>query len=405
MKSNSLIFDAGYNTNGGLNQLFNSENFKLFNITNGVYDQLDNIINQFKADDMSDGITKWLEAKVDLFDELNPKMAQYTKEALAAVDVNNRESVSVQSVITHLQTKGAVLDWVRLKQTALNMVVNGFIGIAASLGVQLALWGATKIIQGIDDYIHRTERMVELTQDLKQQFEEMDDTLADHAKTVSEVADRYEELLTGVNPDNNQNMSLSTEDYEEFLEINEQLAEIFPNLRTRIDENGNAILDLGRNGGIVADQLQEMLDAEEASNNLEISQNIGDYFAGVAVQIDQAREAMEGFQQTESDVANQTQNMKSVLEQGVDLENNPILSGNLTEEAGMEYYNAISRGVENFRQSLDGIRRAELADIFNIDQFYIKKDQDSLYFGHFLKVVDNRIQQFCPAGIILRKLK
>lgn len=381
MKSNSLIFDAGYNTNGGLNQLFNSENFKLFNITNGVYDQLNAIVESFKTADISGSIADWfkLDEQVDLFDKLNPKLAQYTKEALAAVDVNNRESVSVQSVITHLQTKGAVLDWVRLKQTALNMVVNGFIGLAASLGVQLALWGATKIIQGIDDYIHRTERMVELTQDLKQQFEEMDNTLADHAKTVSEIADRYEELLTGVNPDNNQNMSLSTEDYEEFLEINEQLAEIFPNLRTRIDENGNAILDLGRNGGIVADQLQEMLDAEEASNNLEISQNIGDYFAGVAVQIDQAREAMEGFQQTESDVANQTQNMKSVLEQGVDLENNPILSGNLTEEAGMEYYNAISRGVENFRQSLDGIRRAELADIFDIDQMVNTDDQTGIF--------------------------
>lgn len=381
MKSNSLIFDAGYNTNGGLNQLFNSENFKLFNITNGVYEQLNSIVEKFKTADISGSIADWfkLDEQVKLFDELNPKLAQYTKEALAAVDVNNRESVSVQSVITHLQTKGAVLDWVRLKQTALNMVVNGFIGLAASLGVQLALWGATKIIQGIDDYIHRTERMVELTQDLKQQFEEMDDTLADHAKTVSEVADRYEELLAGVNPDNNQNMSLSTEDYEEFLETNEQLAEIFPNLRTRIDENGNAILDLGRNGGIVADQLQEMLDAEEASNNLEISQNIGDYFAGVAVQIDQAREAMEGFQQTESDVANQTQNMKSVLEQGVDLENNPILSGNLTEEAGMEYYNAISRGVENFRQSLDGIRRAELADIFDIDQMVNTDDQTGIF--------------------------
>ena len=35
----------------------------------------------------------------------------------------------------------------------------------------------------------------------------------------------------------------------------------------------------------------------------------------------------------------------------------------------------------------------------------IKKEQDSLYFGHFLKVVDNKTQQIYLRGIILRKLK
>ena len=37
--------------------------------------------------------------------------------------------------------------------------------------------------------------------------------------------------------------------------------------------------------------------------------------------------------------------------------------------------------------------------------FYIKKEQDSLFFGHFLKVVDNKTQQSYLVGIILRKLK
>lgn len=38
-------------------------------------------------------------------------------------------------------------------------------------------------------------------------------------------------------------------------------------------------------------------------------------------------------------------------------------------------------------------------------KFYIKKDQDSLYFGHFLKVVYNRGGWFEALWIKLRKLK
>ena len=102
-------------------------------------------------------------------------------------------------------------------------------------GIQLAT-------KAIDDYIHRVERSRERTEELLSEFKKMNDTLADHKKTVSELADRYDELSKGVSLSTNDNVSLSTEEYEEFLDINEQLAQSFPELAKGIDENGNSIL-------------------------------------------------------------------------------------------------------------------------------------------------------------------
>lgn len=397
MKSNSLIFNAGYNTNGGFNQIFNPSNFAPISITSGVGAQLESIINAYKAADFSklqNGITDWLELdeQVKLFDQLDEKLAKHTKLVLQTSDVNSRQSMTVKSVVAGLKEQGTVIDWISIKQKALNVLVNGFTGILAGLAFQAVLQGLSYLAQVVDDYIHRTELAIERTQDLKQQFDEMDDTLESHTNIVSEVAERYAELQQGIQEGSNYNQSLNAEDYQEFLEINEQLADTFPQLRTGMDENGNAILNLGQNGANAAEQLQELLATEEALNNQEVAANLGEYFKGVYAQMDQAKEQMEEYSESANNATSNYETLTNIINNGVDLSSD-TLSGTMRDsngeidEAGIEYYRAIVQGIENYKQSLSEARRLELQNqgMFDYNQMVDQQSSGAytFYLDHF----------------------
>lgn len=165
-----------------------------------------------------------------------------------------------------------------------SMAINWLIGKAIDI-----------VVTGIDNWIHRAEKARERTSELFDEFKEMNNTLADHKKTVSELADRYDELSKGVNLSTNANSFLSTEEYEEFLDINEQLANSFPELVKGIDENGNSILTLGTKGITAKKQLEELLQTEEDLNNFRIAQGLDEAFKGVYTYIEAANEATAEF--------------------------------------------------------------------------------------------------------------
>ena len=133
----------------------------------------------------------------------------------------NNQSASIEGLSAHLQSTGQSFNFAAIKATMLNTALNAGIFLAASLAIQ----GIAKVL---DNYIHRADNARERTDELFTGFKQMNDTLADHRKTVAELADRYTELSKGVNLSDNKNISLSTDEYEEFLHINEQLADAFP---------------------------------------------------------------------------------------------------------------------------------------------------------------------------------
>ena len=107
----------------------------------------------------------------------------------------------------------------------------------------------------------------ERTDELFDEFQQQKEQLAGHKKTVAELAARYDELAKGVDLSDNRNVSLSTGEYEEFLNISERLADSFPELSKGIDENGNSILTLGTKGMTAKEQLEDLLRTEEDLNN------------------------------------------------------------------------------------------------------------------------------------------
>ena len=126
----------------------------------------------------------------------------------------------------------------------------------ASIGVQalnaafstLLTIGIAFAIQGLITLFYNlataTQRAMESASEAVNEYKNTTASLADQKKTVDELASTYQKLASGVNTETNTNIGLTTESYQEYLDVCNQIADIYPELVTGYDAQGNAILSL-----------------------------------------------------------------------------------------------------------------------------------------------------------------
>lgn len=338
----------------GLGNIFNKFKVDIDNCIDVIkkFSELDLEEPNFKLDD---GKANW-DAISKSIEGCDKTALSYFKTLEDGNGTINNQSASVEGLGAHLKATGQSFNFAAIKATLLNTALNAGIFLVASLAIQ-------GIVKALDNYIHRVEKARERTDELFDEFKQMNDTLANHKKTVSELADRYDELSKGVNLSNNDNISLSTEEYEEFLDINEQLTQSFPELAKGIDENGNSILTLGTKGITAKEQLEELLQTEEDLNNFRIAQGLEDAFKGVYTYVEDANEATEKLNGTISDSNEAMSKLQNIAENGIKLtgENNQfIFGGDISNQAELDYMNSLTASINEFWESLDGSRRVEL---------------------------------------------
>lgn len=101
---------------------------------------------------------------------------------------------------------------------------------------------------------------------LQEDFKEAADTFQ-QMQNASVNAKTYDELAKGVDNFGN-NISLSEEEYQKFLEISNALAEVFPELVTHTDSAGNAFLGLNGKVGDVTDEIERLKnEAQETADS------------------------------------------------------------------------------------------------------------------------------------------
>ncbi|MDE6404839.1 MAG: hypothetical protein K2M20_04205, partial [Lachnospiraceae bacterium] len=268
-----------------------------------------------------------------------------------------------------------MFDFAAIKATLLNTALNAGLFLLASLAIQ-------GISKALDNYIHRVENARDRTDEIFSAFKQMNDTLAAHRKTVSELADRYDELSKGINRSTNSNVSLSTEEYEEFLDINEKLADSFPELAKGIDENGNSILTLGTKGITAKEQLEELLQAEEDLNNFRAAQGLDEAFDGVYTYIQEADHAAQSAGLSIEEADKQIQELQDLCNSSIDLKGgkNVLFSGDADDAVSLNRFERIKETANDFYNSLDNDRQKQLRKqgIFDARQlFYIDEDFES----------------------------
>lgn len=115
----------------------------------------------------------------------------------------------------------------------------------------------------------------------RSEFKSIQDEMNSTASKVNEVKDRYAELAQGVGDlgkaTQNQG-SLSNDDYEEFLNISNDLADLFPTLTNGYTDNGDAILDLNGDVQTITSSLNGLVEAQKAVAAQDMAKQMPDIF-------------------------------------------------------------------------------------------------------------------------------
>lgn len=290
-------------------------------------------------------------------DEENKKIAKSVLNKAASEQMAN-VAMSAGTTAINAQT---------VAQKALNVArTTGNILLSAGVGLIVGMIG-TGIVTWLLNVAQAEKRVAEAAQNAKGHIKELNDNFNSQKAIVDEAIESYDKLAQGVDIVTNQNISLSTEDYEKFLDLNNQLVEIFPELYDGLDENGNAILSLGENGKTAAEGLKEALDELQNLNNYKISQELPDLFAGVQQQLDKARESAQEFETEYAEMQKSLGQMQSLSIQGIEFTDNQFsVSGSINDSGLIEYMSLIEQSYNEFLNSLSDERLVELDPAFNI---------------------------------------
>ena len=178
------------------------------------------------------------------------------------------------------------------------------------------------------------------------------------ALTSTSDVQRYDELAKGVDT-LGRNVSLTDDEYQEFLDTSNALAEVFPDLVVRTDEFGNKLLGTNDKVGTITDSVNELTLAMQRSYNASL---INKDLMGSTLE-----EAQKSMEDSEKKIQEYKNNIQKAL--SVDLSSQDIKATNVYDLMGDQFENlsnslyqegqiAINIGDENLVDSL----RSKLLD-------------------------------------------
>ena len=131
---------------------------------------------------------------------------------------------------------------------------------------------ALSVIKAVIDTIAASEQeAVQRGEEAVNNYTQSQETLKNNAATINEVSSKYQELSKGVN-DLGENVSLTTDEYAEYNQISNQIADMFPSLIQGYTDEGNAILTCKNN----IEKLTEAYNESRKAANDEILSNSSD---------------------------------------------------------------------------------------------------------------------------------
>ena len=210
-------------------------------------------------------------------DTLAKSTNKLDKEIASYINSSKDATVTTDGFNKHVQASGTSLSKLSIT-SKLARVGIGALNATLTMGASiLAGFVIEKLFTWVDDAIHKSEKLTEAAEKSIEKIRELKDAIQTNQQFVDDNAQRFAELSQGVGKFGD-NKTLSTESYEEFLSISNQLADIFPTLDRVYDDNGNAIVQLqGDVDGIVG-SLHSLIDAEHDAANFSIAENLPSIF-------------------------------------------------------------------------------------------------------------------------------
>ena len=157
-------------------------------------------------------------------------------------DIASAAAENMDTAATKKNTAATIANTVATKAAAVagKLLKGAFFGI----GMSLLTAGLGKAFTLINDAIHSTERAIERADEALNKYSDEMKSIETDKETADELSISYSRLSNGVNPLTNENIGLTTEAYEEYLKVVNQIADLHPELVAGYDAEGNAILTL-----------------------------------------------------------------------------------------------------------------------------------------------------------------
>ena len=223
--------------------------------------------------------------------------------------------------------------------------------IGAGLALGTLVVGA--VVKGIK--ASREKALKNLQEEFKSDVE-----VYNNMKTQLINAEKFDKLKSGVDT-MGRNVSLSDDDYSKYLELSNQLAEVFPSLVIRTDEAGNKIVGFGDALGDVVPAIKEMTEAaQKQADAAFVREENGQsaFGANIDTAADKIKEVEKNRKSTKKQIDNFSVTTDNVGTRTVDIESldtnyksyyNQLTSDMLKDEAWKDYAEDIqnnSYGVE-----------------------------------------------------------
>lgn len=244
---------------------------------------------------------------------------------------------------------------------------------ALSMGItMLASFAIQALTTAIDKMIVTTKEAIEAGQEAADTIKSIKDELDSTGDTVSDISERFAELAQGVDMFNGKNISLTNEEYEEFLDLSNKLADLFPTLTRHYDENGNAIVQLAGDTDTIVGSLQNLLDIERQIANQKIVSNLPDLYKGVKAQSDEYQIELDALEAEQNSYKNA---LSSLSESGLQSMYDTLFTGlrYKLEGSDFEAVNAIYNAYADVFEQV-GLRLERDAPVSNFEF-------DGYYFG------------------------
>ena len=291
------------------------------------------------------------------------------KENLIAQEANNASDV--KGAATNEIKAGSELEvagatnvhtasiWENTKATLVWLATSP---VGVCLMIAAAMFGIAK---AYDAATVSAEEAIENAKEIKEEHESAKSKLEDYKKTIDEVADSYDKLSKGVDSKTNHNLSLSDEDYQEYLDINNQLADMFPVLQQGFDSNGNAIINLGQSGRTAAEDLEYLLQVEKDLYNYNVAQTLPELFASAQGVYDLEYPSINAYERYIDQVNDVITTNSKIAYEGIDLGSDVYKFESISNTPqSKEFIDAILSSLDEFEAELSEQEKIQLAPFF-----------------------------------------
>lgn len=242
-----------------------------------------------------------LQGNITGYTKITQAMKQYN--ALGAVSQKEQQNFATAVSLTNAKLGSYLTGLNGAKASLSGYGVSLIASTAKTVGLTIATtalnaaltFGISAIITGVVSafatWINSSKEITEAAEEAKDKIASINDDLKTNTETVENAKQRYAELaqeVENLGKVNQSRGSLSTDEYEEFLDLSNQLADVFPQLSKNYDDNGNAILNLSGDVDTIVGSLDDLLQKEKDLANQKIIDEFPDVYKGYVQDLSKA---------------------------------------------------------------------------------------------------------------------